>query len=81
MYELSANGKNVVTQEIHELCSNQEEADSRVVLHLKYAETFCYNSAVVRTPVSDIFFLLLCHSHSTKIRIFLDTGTRKQNDQ
>ena len=63
--------------EIEELFSTQEETDTRVVLYLKYAEKIGYKSAVVRTPDSDIFFILLHHSHSLNLAIYLDTGTGK----
>ena len=46
-------------REIEELKSNQEETDTRVVRYLNYAVKLGYKSAVVRTPDSDIFFILL----------------------
>ena len=67
----------VTTYEIHELVSNQEETDTRVVLYLKYAVKLGYKSAVVRTPDSDIFFILLHHAQSIALTIYLDTGTGK----
>lgn len=67
----------VTTCEIHELVSNQEETDTRVVLYLKYAVKLGYKSAVVRTPDSDIFFILLHHAQSITLTIYLDTGTGK----
>lgn len=57
----------VTTREIHELMSNQEETDVRVVLYLKYAAKLGYKSAVVRTPDTDIFMILLHHAHSISI--------------
>ena len=71
-----ANG-GVHCQEIHELCSDQEETDTRVVLYLKYAVTLGYKSAVVRTPDIDIFFILLHHAYSINLEIYLDTGAGK----
>ena len=49
----------VMVQEILELVSNQEETDARVVLYPSYVVKHGYKSAVVRTPDSDIFFILL----------------------
>ena len=37
-----------------------------------------FKSAVVRTPDSDIFFILLYHSNKLDINIYLDIGTGKQ---
>lgn len=67
----------VTACEIHELVSNQEETDTRVVLYLKYAAKLGYKSAVVRTPDTDIFMILLHHAHSIALIIFLDIGTGK----
>jgi hypothetical protein len=48
-----------------------------VVLYLKYAVRLGYKSAVVRTPDTDIFVILLHHAHSIALTIYLDTGTGK----
>ena len=57
--------------------SDQEETDSRIVLYLPHAENLRFKSAVVHTPDSDIFFILLLHAHDLTITIYLDTGTGK----
>lgn len=67
----------VTTDEIHELASNQEETDTRVVLYLKYAAKQGYKSAVVRTPDTDILLILLHHAHTIELTIYLDIGTGK----
>ena len=67
----------VTAREIHELVSNQEETDTRVVLYLQYAAKLGYKSAVVRTPDTDIFLILLHHAQSIALTIYLDTGTGK----
>lgn len=56
----------------HELGSSQEETDTRVVLYLLYAAKL-----VVRTPDSDILFILLHHGQSIPLTIYMDIGTRK----
>ena len=67
----------MTVSEIHELESNQEETDTRVVLYLNYAVKLGYKSAVVRTPHSDILFILLHYAHSIPLTIYLDTGSGK----
>ena len=67
----------VTTPDIHELVSNQEETDSRVVLYLKYAVKLGYKSAVVRTPNSDILFILLYFAYAISLTIFLDVCAGK----
>ena len=77
MFELFVHGDQVQTRELHELYSNQEESDTRVILYLRHAEKLGHESAIVRTPDSDLFFLLLYHSHHISLRIFLDVGVGK----
>ena len=57
--------------------SDQEETDTRVVLYINYAQSKGFKSVVVRTPDTDIFFILLHHAHDLQIAIFIDTGTGK----
>ena len=47
------------------------------MLYLKYAAKLGYKSAVVRTPDTDIFFILLHHAQSIALTVFLDMGTGK----
>ena len=44
---------------------------------MKYAASKGFKSAVVRTPDTDISFILLHHAASNDIEIYLDTGSRK----
>lgn len=57
--------------------SNQEETDTRIVLYLKYAAKIGYKSAVVRTPDTDIFVILLFYAPSIGLTIFIDIGIGK----
>ena len=36
-----------------------------------------YQSAIVRSPESDVFFILLYYAHELEITIYLDTGSGK----
>jgi len=76
-YQLKSSNGEVMTNEIPELSSDQEETDTRIILYLHYAAKLGYKSAVVRTPDSDIFFIMLHHSHSISLTIFLDIGMGK----
>ena len=76
-YQLDSCNGEVATHEIHELSSDQEEKDTWVVLYLHYAAKLGCKSAVVRTPDSDIFFILLHHAHSVSLNIYLDIGMGK----
>ena len=66
--------------EVHEICalySNHKETDTRVVLYLNYAATLGYKDAVVRSPDTDIFMILLYHAHKINLTIYLDAGAGK----
>ena len=54
--------------------SNQEETDSRVVLYCIYAAEQEYQYARVRSPDSDIFWILLYHTRKIDIIILFHTG-------
>ena len=60
--------------DIPELKSNQEETDSRVVLYCNYAAQKGYQHVGVRSPDSDIFWILLYHARKTATTILFDTG-------
>ena len=58
--------------------SNQEETDTRVILYLHHAASLGYKEAVVRTPDTDIFVILLHHANTLDLTVHLDTGVGKQ---
>lgn len=60
---------------IHALHSDQEETDSWVRLYLHHAVKLGFKSAVVRTPDTDILFILLHHANIINLDIYIDTGT------
>ena len=59
----------VDVNELSTLYSNQEETDTRVVLYLHHAVALGYKNAVVRTPDTDIFVILLFHAHAINLSI------------
>jgi hypothetical protein len=61
-------------EEIAELRSNQEETDSRVVLYCHFAASQGYDFIKVRSPDSDIFWILLSHASQINCEILFDTG-------
>lgn len=65
---------------IPELKSNQEETDTRIVLYCKYAAEQGYEQIIVKSPDSDIFWILLAHSSSIVSEILFDTGFGTRND-
>lgn len=67
----------MTVSQVYDLYSSQEETDTRVVLYLHHAVTEGHLSAVVRTPDTDLFFILLHHAHNIKLTIYLDIGSGK----
>ena len=72
----SEDGKSTIASEISSLESTQEETDTRVILYIDYAQKNEYKYARVKSPDSDIFFILLHYANNFKnITILFDTGT------
>lgn len=63
------------TQE--DLCSSQEEADTKIILHCFHASKYCQdNSPIrVRSPDTDVFMLLIRYASNIENIVFFDTGT------
>ena len=76
-FQIAAPDGDVVVSEIPELYSKQEETDTWVVLYLNHAARAGFKSAVVRTPDTDIFFVLLHYAHTIKLNIYVDCGVGK----
>ena len=70
----------VLPSEINPLQSNQEEAHTRIVIYITYVEDQGFKSAVVCTPGTDVFFILLFHGHDLEITINVNIGTEKSRD-
>ena len=56
------------------MTSNQEETDSRVVLYSQYASQQNYDSVRIKSPDSDIFWILLYHARGIDSQVLYDTG-------
>ena len=71
----SENGENVISQEVESLRSTQEETDTRVVLYCFYGKQQGYKYLRVKSPDTDIFFILLYYALSLKdATVLFDTG-------
>ena len=76
VYKLSSDDSVLVKMtKVPELQSSQEETDTRVVLYCNYAADNDYDYVKVRSPDSDIFFILLYYAADLGIRILFDTST------
>ena len=73
----SLDGKSIISEQIKELCSSQEEADTRIILHCKHvAANSPNNSAIlIRSLDTDVFILLLRFARQISQTVLFDTGT------
>ena len=60
-----------------ELDSNQEEGDTRMLLHAKHASS-PYTTTVIATLGTDVFMITLSKQSEIQARIFILTGTREK---
>ena len=60
-----------------ELDSNQEEADTQMLLHAKHASS-TYTTTVIATLGTDMFMITLSKQSEIQARIFILTGTREK---
>lgn len=73
----SKDGLTVISSNVTELCSSQEEADTRIILHCMFAAKTmsAETSIVVRSPDIDVFVLLVYYSNEVRKPLIFDTGT------
>ena len=78
-FKLEADRNHVKSTTIGNLWSCQEETDTKIVLHMKYAVENRHSSAIlVRQSDSDIFFILLYYAAEVNPTIIFDTGHGNQ---
>ena len=72
----SINGKSTQSIILPRLQSNQEETDTRIIVYCLFARENGYTNVQVRSPDSDIFFILLNYiEHLEGITVFFYTGS------
>jgi hypothetical protein len=76
-YKIQTSDGTVITIEIDDLSSSQEEADSRMILHVLFTglESQRESSIVVRSPDTDVMVLLIYYSSKISQTLLFDTGS------
>ena len=75
-YQLqSLDGNTTEKKEVLSLHSSQEETDTRIILYCRFAQDNGYEYVRVRSPDSDVFFILLHYVQEMTITVLFDTGT------
>ena len=62
--------------QVPELSSSQEEADTRLLLHAPHAAKEGYKAVVVNSEDTDVSILLLAFSNSINTKLYMRCGTR-----
>ena len=62
--------------EVPQLCSDHEEADTRMVAHAKHASQL-YSTIIIQSPDTDVFFIALNASTDIDADLFFETGVGK----
>ena len=77
-YKLSYGNNEITKTALPEIESDQEETDTRVILYCLHARTNGFKN-VVRSPDSDILFILLSYIHDLNgITVFFETGKKNK---
>ena len=73
----SPDGEKTICTGVEELCSSQEEADTKIILHCMHIASHSPDetSIVIRSPDTDVFILLLHFSQHLNQKILFDTGS------
>ena len=71
-YRITAEG----SEEVPTLKSRQEEADGRLLLHASHAANEGFNSVLVCSEDTDVFFMSFAFSNEIGASLFMKSGTR-----
>ena len=71
----SEDGVKTVATHVELLYSEQEEADTRIILHCLFAASSEPVNIIVRSPDTDVLILLLYYCATIKLPVYFDTGT------
>jgi hypothetical protein len=74
-YKITNKGKEIVD----ELQTPQEEADSRLFLHMNHASTAGFTKFIIHSPDTDVFIIALSLMHLVNGQVFFHTGTKDKN--
>ena len=78
-FKISCINSKVQKSIVPEIESDQEETDTRIILYCFQAKLDGFKNVVVRTPDSDIFFILLSYIHALDgITVYFETGKKNK---
>ena len=75
-----SNGK-VIKDEVTELVSNHEEADTLICMHLNHINSTKVQNIIIRASDTDIAVILIYHRRKFDANRWMDIGTSFRNDR
>ena len=63
---------------VDELCTSQEEADTRMLLHASHASSNGHDCVVIKSPDTDVAVISCAFSHDINARLLFCTGTKQR---
>ena len=77
-HKLTAGENGVDCSRVDELCTSQEEADTRMLLHASHASPNGHEYVVIKLPDTDVAVISCAFSHDINARLLFCTGTKQK---
>lgn len=75
---LTALDNNIACSKVDNLCTKQEEADTRMLLHASHAASDGHTCIIIKSPDTDVAVLACYFSHQIDARLLFCTGTKQR---
>ena len=75
---MTATGSQIICNTIPELSTEQEEADTRIILHAKDAALYGSTNIIIKSPDTDIAVLACSLSHEIPSNLFFLTDMKQR---
>ena len=76
--KLAAGDDGIICSRVHELCTQQEEADTRILPHANHAPTDGHECIVIKSPDTDVAVLACAFSSQIRARILFCTRAKQR---
>ena len=77
-HKLTAGENGIDCNRVDELCTHQEEADTRIVLHVSHAASNGHDCIAIKSPDTDVAVLACKFSHSIDANMLFCIDTRQR---
>ena len=80
-FKFYVSNRKVIMEEVTELVSNHEEADTLICMHLDHINSTKVQNIIIRASYTDIAVILIYHRRKFDANIWMDIGTSFRNDR